>query len=286
MRNSTEHLPTPKQTELHLITSTILKNCPTAEKIILFGSYARGNYKEAKDIKSNSKSGHVSDYDILVVTEKKEVALDSILWSRVSEELTDLHLSAYPKLLTHDITELNRKLSEGQYFFSDIKREGILLFDSGRFELAEAKRLSKEEKLSIAKKHFEYWFKSAEEFYADYKNAFKRKSYEKAAFYLHQSAESAYKALLLTLTSYTPREHFLEILSKEAEKNCPELKTLFPKSTKQDEDRFKLLEYAYIGGRYDPEYQISKEDLGILTEEVERLLSLIQKVCQEKIQKL
>ena len=35
---------------------------------------------------------------------------------------------------------------------------------------------------------------------------------------------------------------------------------------KPHQERFKLLEYSYIGGRYDPKYKISKEDLEILAE--------------------
>ncbi len=41
---STTHLPQPKIDELQSIVSTINQNCTDVEKIILFGSYARGNY--------------------------------------------------------------------------------------------------------------------------------------------------------------------------------------------------------------------------------------------------
>ena len=164
MENSISQLPDTKRNELERIVAVIKKNCDNIEKIILFGSYARGNYKEARDLNQNSRTGHVSDYDILVVTGKKDVALNSLLWGRISEELQNLNLSAFPKILTHDIEELNKKLSEGQYFFSDIKKEGIMLFDTGNFELAEEKKLSAEEKRQIAQKHFDYWFNRAKGF--------------------------------------------------------------------------------------------------------------------------
>jgi len=53
-------------------------------------------------------------------------------------------------LISHDIQFFNRRLRKGQYFFSDIKKEGILLHDSGAFELAEAKELSSPERKRIA----------------------------------------------------------------------------------------------------------------------------------------
>lgn len=50
MNNSLKHLPQRKLDELAKIISTIRDNCQTIEKIILFGSYARGDYKEKKDL--------------------------------------------------------------------------------------------------------------------------------------------------------------------------------------------------------------------------------------------
>lgn len=290
MENLINRLPDSKRNELDRIVAVIKKNCSDIEKIILFGSYARGNYKEAKDISPNSRTGHVSDYDILVITNKKDVALNSLLWGRISEEIQSLNLSAFPKILTHDIEELNKKLSEGQYFFSDIKKEGIVLFDTGNFELADEKNLSAAERQQIAKRHFDYWFKKAERFLGDYNSNLRNFESDKdnsfltqAAFHLHQVAESCYKGILLVFTNYTPREHFLEILGKKAEKCSSEFKDIFSKATKEDEDRFNLLEYAYIGGRYDPEYYISKEDLDVLFLSVQKLFRLTEELCKKKI---
>jgi HEPN domain-containing protein/predicted nucleotidyltransferase len=286
MKTSTTHLPQDKITELQNIVLAIQKNCNDVQKIILFGSYARGNYKEAKDLKPESKSGHISDYDILVVTEKKEIALDATLWAKVSEILQNLSLSASPKLIAHDIAELNKKLSEGQYFFSDIKKEGILLFDTKKYELAEERKLSPQEKQKVAKNHFEHWFNKAEDFLDSFQLMMLKGRFTSSAFHLHQIAESCYKAILLVFTNYTPREHFLEILDKEAGKHHAKLKNIFPKLTKEDEDRFKLLEYAYIGGRYDPEYHISREDLEILAVNVKKLVNLTEEICKKKIEEI
>ncbi len=47
-----------------------------------------------------------------------------------------------------------------------------------------------------------------------------------------------------------------------------------------------MLDYAYIGGRYDPEYKISKEDLEYLSGRVKLLMELTEKFCHEKIESL
>ncbi|NBV07338.1 MAG: HEPN domain-containing protein [Proteobacteria bacterium] len=59
------------------------------------------------------------------------------------------------------------------------------------------------------------------------------------------------------------------------------LRGLFPKNTEEEKERFKLLEYAYIGGRYDPKYKILKEDLEVLVKDVKRLLEITKRVCEK-----
>jgi len=283
MKTTLTHLPELKQIELKKIATTIRENCSDAEKIILFGSYARGDYREEKDLHPDRKSGHVSDYDVLVVTEKKDSALDSLLWKKISEACRNLKLSADPRIITHDIEALNIKLAEAQYFYSGIIEEGISIFDSGNFEFAEERKLTREEEKRRAQDHFDEWFESAKTFFIQYQNALKIDKYKNAGFQLHQAAESAYKSVLLVFANESPNEHFLAILGTEAEKYCHLLQNIFAKISKEDEARFKLLEFAYIGGRYDPNYRITKEDLEILAVDVKKLLELTKKVCEEKI---
>lgn len=290
MKNSLKHLPQRKKDELAKIISTIRDNCADVEKIILFGSYARGDYKEKKDLSVDRKSGHVSDYDILVVTKDAITALDTNLWHEIGEKCRNLKLSADPRILTHDIEELNNKLSVGQYFYSDITEEGITIFDAGNFNFADRRKLSDEEIKKFQRDYFEHWFGLAEGFFELFEFSFAKIDTNKhnssnglSAFNLHQAAEHAYKTILLVFTLYNPNEHFLAILGKECEEYFPELRSLFIKETDEQKERFKLLEYAYIGGRYDPKYRISKEDLEVLAGDVKRLLEITKKACEKKL---
>ncbi len=72
MQTSLDHLPEEKREELRLLTETIRTVCNDVEMVVLFGSYARGDYKEEEDLDPDRKSGDVSDYDILVVTTEKD----------------------------------------------------------------------------------------------------------------------------------------------------------------------------------------------------------------------
>ena len=282
MKRSLKHLPQLKQDELKEIVKAIHKSCDDIEKIILFGSYARGDYKEAKDLKDGRKTGHISDYDILVVTENKETTEGFVSWGGTEK----LNLSAPVRIIAHDIENLNISLAEEQYLYTDIKKEGVILYDSKRYKLANKRKLKPKEKQRIAQNYFDHWFTKATNFSKTFQLMFSEKQYTDAAFHLHQIAETCYKTILLVFTNYNPNEHYLKTLGRMTEQYHADFLTLFPKKTQKEKDRFKLLEYAYIGGRYDLAYRISKEDLEILTQDVKKLLKLTEKICKEKIQVL
>ncbi len=145
MKKSLRHLPENKVDELKKVVSIIRKLCDDVEKVILFGSYARGDYKVEADLKAERKSGHISDYDILVVTGEKKSVDNAGLWDEITKECNSLKQSTHARIIAHDIQALNIKLAEGQYFYTDVKEEGCLLYDSGKFELANEHELTPKE---------------------------------------------------------------------------------------------------------------------------------------------
>jgi uncharacterized protein len=294
MKISISYLPEQKQVELRQISDIILQFCNEIEKIILFGSYARGDYKEDKDllIEEQEKkklnrvaTAHISDYDILVVTKTKKMALNHSLWNNIkNNNLKKLNLSADPRIITYDIKNLNNKLEKGQYFFSDIKKEGVMLFDNGKTPLAEEKILTDEEIKKIALDDFESWFKKSNSFFIDFNNASDREDFLISAFYLHQAAESALKCILLVFTGYSPKEHYLSSLQDNISQFYPKIYNFFQQNDEESEDRMKNFEYAYIGARYDTKYYILKEDLKILSKEVKKLLEITEEICKNEIE--
>lgn len=279
MRHSLEHLPKNKRAELAKVIAEIRESCTDVEQIILFGSYARGTFKEEKDLKADRKSGHISDYDILVVTERWQTIHEFVSWNNAEK----LNLSAPVRIIAIDIEQLNTHLANAHYLYSEIEKDGILLYDSRKYKLAIKKKLKNFEQQRIAQEYFDHWFGKANDFVDTFRMMLKKNKTASASFHLHQIVESCYKTILLVFTGLCPNEHHLRTLGRLAEKFNPEIATLFLQRTPAERERFAILEYAYIGGRYDPKHKISKEDLEILALDVTRLLKITEKICEGKI---
>jgi predicted nucleotidyltransferase/HEPN domain-containing protein len=284
MKKSLEHLPQEKIEGLERVVSVIREMCDDIEMIILFGSHARGDYRDEEDLKPDRKSGAVSDFDILAVCGTKETAKNSILWHKISQECNGLDLEIPFRIIVHDIGYLKKRLKEIHYFFSDIVREGCLLYSSGKCQINVAKTLPPKERAKVAEEHFEHWFERGQEFYQKFQYSFSIK-HKTAAFDLHQCAESLYKALLLVFTNYAPHDHYLESADKQVHEILPEMEEIFPCKTQADFDRFKNFDYAYIGARYDKKYEISRDDLVYFSSRVKRLLELTEELCKEEIKR-
>ena len=184
MKRDINHLPAHKQQELKTIAQ-IICDIAAPEMIILFGSYARGDWVEDKYDKEHYR--YQSDFDILVIVQIRNELMQGKLEREIEEKL-DKEQSPI-SIIVHDVEFVNRRLSKAQYFFSDIKKEGIHLYNSEQFQLNEPKELSNAALQKIAQEDFHYWFEKAENLLEIFEFAFKNKKYNEAAFMLHQTTK-------------------------------------------------------------------------------------------------
>ena len=282
MRKSLTHLPKNKRDEIRYITKFIHEKSQYADMIILFGSYARGDWVEDTYVEDGVTYEYKSDYDILVISDNETIAGRYRYWYEIAQKAAR-GVQTRITIIAHDIVHINNQLSKGQYFFTDIKKEGILLYDSGKFKLARKKKLDPKQRQAIAKQYFKEWFESANEFYKLSDTAFKDKMYKKAAFLLHQASESYYKTILLVFTNYKPKGHYLDSLGSMVCAFSPKFLTVFPMATDEQKKCFDLLNEAYVKARYDSHYKITKEQLERLADRVKILQKLTEETCKEKI---
>ena len=278
------HITEQKQQELTYLTE-LLKTCKGVEMVILFGSYARGEQVEDIYSEKGTTYEYKSDFDILVVTTHDDLGNNHKIEDKVEKELSGKVLTTI-NLIFHSVKHLNQALSNGNYFFQDIKKEGVVLYDSGKFKLQNPKKLTPEEAKQKAQDYFDQWFTSANHFLEDYESNIEKERFHKAAFELHQAVERYYTTILLVFTDYRPKEHDLKKLDLRV-RNCDTRFNVFPRETDQEKELFELLKRAYIDSRYKmDEFQITKDQLEYLAEKVQKLKDLTEEICKDKINQI
>lgn len=277
MKTSLDHLPPKKQRQLAALVDEI-RRAVEVEMVILFGSHARGDWVE------DPVGGYFSDFDVLVIVKSSKTVERHDLWSRIEQRAGNLLGQTALSLIVHDVEDVNRQLELGQYFFSDIKKEGVVLHDAGRLALAEAKEKAPEERRRYAAQNYEQWFESADQFFAGYEFMLSKGWFKLAAFNLHQATERYFTAALLVVTEYKPKSHNLDYLGKLAGTLAPSLRDVFPKTEREDKRLFDLLKKAYIDARYSTKYAVTADELGVLAGRVRDLRERVERVCRGRIE--
>jgi predicted nucleotidyltransferase len=164
MKTSINHLPEYKREELENIVG-IIRASAKVEMIILFSSYARGDFVE-RDFRYDAEEQHFtsyeSDFDIMVIVKEEEIADDYKIWNKVENQIRR-KIPTPVNLIREDIVHVNEQLSVGRYFYADLKKEGILLYDSKRFQLARARKLTPGIKKALAEEDYKLWFLKAKD---------------------------------------------------------------------------------------------------------------------------
>ena len=269
------HLPHKIRKAIILIRDLLIEKYHP-DMLILFGSYA-----------DRIAWHRQSDIDMLIVAETDDRPLLEL-------EIKQYILVNVPKHTVATIfspiveipERLNEQLEIGQYFFKELVEKGKILYDTGRFSLAEMRVLTNREYKQLVTNDFNYWLTQAKDFLRSHQHDINDESYRSAAFHLHQVCESNYKMIELVYTRYASKTHDLNELFDICLPHIPDLNNLFPMDNEFKERSYSRLRHAYIGARYDPKYEIEKDELYYLGERVKLFLELAIQKCQEQLSKL
>lgn len=288
MKDSIAYLPKDKQEELNFLVTEILRRLPQTEFIILYGSYARGNYvrRSIRIEDGGIPTVKISDYDIYVITsginsKKAETILDNV--EDIFFAGKDFDRDTPVEFINDDIAQLNKFIEEGRYFHTQIKHEGVILYDSGKYKLSRRRKLNFDEIKKQAQEYFNEKFEKGNFFFDDAITNKERERYQMASFYLHQACENYYYAIRLTFTLRNNKQHNLSKLSSTTRRYSDDLNTVFPQNTPEEKRLFKLLKAAYVDARYNPHFLVTKEDIDALIPKVELLRDITKRICEAKI---
>lgn len=295
MKSELDHLPQSKQQELARIQRILLEefekaiaNATTPHKrdgkvykVILFGSYARDDWVDEPE------NGYQSDYDLLVVVSHSDLTDIAHYWYIAEDRiLRDPAIARPVNVIVHSLDEVNSALKRGEYFWVDIARDGIALYELPCHSLATPMPLTAGDAYRMAREYFEHWLPSADTFLQNARDNVARGRPIEAAFLLHQTAERLYICFLLVRTLYFPRSHNIKFLRSLSEDKEPRLVDAWPRATRIDRSRFERLKRAYVEARYSTSYAITNDDLDALAASIECLRAIVVEVSEERLAEL
>ena len=288
MKTSINYLPEQKRAELRRIVKCVLEVLPGCEMIILYGSYARNTYVDYDQrIEYGIRTCFMSDYDILVVTNTR---FQRHVISHILSKATDNYYkgmnrneSTTVQFIDESIDDLNKAIDKNRYFYTDIKREGIMLYNSGRYKLARRRKQNYREIKELAEEYYNERFERGNEFLLGAIFYNEQGLHKMASFNLHQACENYYNSIILTFTLYSPKEHSLIKLSARAKTHSLESSKAFPRNTEEEKRLFDLLQDAYVQARYSLHFRITQEDIEALIPKVELLRDIARQCCEERI---
>lgn len=250
-------------------------------KILLFGSYARGDFVEGDG------AGYQSDYDILIIVDREYLTDEGEFWEQAEHHLLyEKGFRTAVNFLCHSLFDVNKKLKSGDYFFTDIKKEAVVLFEQPGYVLERPVKPTPDEALARVEDYMGHWLANAKGFYDTYEYALGEGRLVEAAFQLYQATERAYKCILLVLTNYVPHTHDLDKLRSLAERREKRLRSVFSRDNKVVRKRYQFLKQAYIDARENEHSKLTKDDLIWLGECVADLISVAQKVGDRRVKEL
>lgn len=300
MRTDLDHLPAVQQSELARVRDLLIKEFDEAisrstsasrkrgqiYKIILFGSYARGDWVDEPE------NGYQSDFDLLVVVSHRDLADIEHYWYVAEDKiLRDAAIGRPVNIIVHSLDEVNQSLGRGEYFWVDIARDGILLYELPCHPLALPKPLTPADAYEMAAAYLAQWLPAIDRAVSTAVDQMAKGVDDigwrrDAAFTLHQAAERAYVCFLLARTLYFPRSHNVKFLRSLSEDHEPRLIAAWPRKARVDRRRFELLKRAYVEARYSASYEVNADDLEAVAASVRALRNIVEQVSLERLEEL
>ncbi|MDO7843550.1 nucleotidyltransferase and HEPN domain-containing protein [Sphingomonas immobilis] len=295
MKMDLNHLPSAQQDELQrvqrVLTSEFSEAISKATtpsrrngkilKIILFGSYARDDWVDEPE------NGYQSDFDLLVIVNHDDLTDIANYWYVAEDRiLRDAEIARPVNIIVHSLDEVNQALKRGEYFWVDIARDGIVLYELPLHPLATPMPLTPADAFQMAAGYFAEWLEKIDSAIKLARYAVSENELKDGAFLYHQAAERAYICLLLVRTLYFPRSHNIKFLRSLAEDSEPRLIEAWPRDTRVDRRRFQLLKRAYVEARYSTAYEITMEELEAILTSVRHLRDLVEAIGRERIEQL
>ncbi len=282
---ATDSQPTKEAAELKTITDVILTKFKV-EKIICFGSITNSSHNKScfKASEAEIELKLPNSYYLLVVPEASETQADVHMQMQLEEDLKAL---ANITIIVHRMEEINKALENGSSFFTTIYKKGTILYDQENeiFVVPSAgaalnKRIIKREAF------WQQWYNLSEGFLKG-STFFKDENYHNLSVYmLHQALQHCYSGMLRVLTGYRTNTNGLRRLMKLIDNIMPESSFTNNRKTPEEVRLTSLLLKGFGDARYSEKFEITEQELSLITARVEDILKAANISCLQHINKI
>lgn len=279
MQSTLPHITEPQHQLLRETISRIVE-AVKPEKILCFG--VRTSKLETWSCFLPATDPLISaDYDLLVIprerTKAKREAVAQVIqnYNNASIKFTTL---------VHSIDAVNDGLQQGNFFFTSLYHQGVILYDGNNLPLT----FPPEKNIHvipspIIESDWKKWSGLARKFYDGAVYALSKEANDLAVFMLHQGVEHICIALIRIYMGYRRTTHKLSKLLAMVENFSRYSVTVFPRLTADEIRLFAVLESAYVKARYKADYAVDTSTVNILKEQVEELLKIAECLYIEKL---
>lgn len=262
-------IPEKKQIELNHIVCLIHKRVPV-DMIILFGKYAGGKMKSV-----------LGGYELLLVTKKEPVDVYEL-----GKWLKKTYHRAYriePQIFLYSYSETSINIpNSANYFFLNIRNEGVVLHDNGICHLFSRQKFKSTRAYLTASSKFEYYQKTSAIFLDHAQKAWEVDSRSIAALNLGVAAELLFKtieAVFYGSTSTNPlvysflhTRHFSKQLFK-----------LFNLSEVENKNLFTLLEECRHVECDDMSFSLPQKRYLFCMGKLRALQQIVNLICKQRL---
>lgn len=181
------------------------------------------------------------------------------------------------------LSDLRQSLENGQVYFSLTCMTENLVYQRTAVTLPKMTPEKMTALVGKSKRDFQIGLTQARKFF--YGARFYEETKESALcmFMLHQAVETVFRTISISLYGTEKRTHSIKSLKSYNRRLVPQLNEVFPGDTPQEERILQLLEDAYLESRYNLQYHVSSEDIGLISSRVSALLELAETVFEERM---
>ena len=178
------------------------------------------------------------------------------------------------------------RLAAGDPFVCRVFRYGALLYSLGDALPKRTGFVCYETLLKKTREGWYRWFNNSCQFMDCAGYCLMERKYNMAVFMMHQGVEQACKAMLKVMLYVSPNTHNLAWMLKLCGTLAPEISSVFPRDSPQEQALFNRLKKSYMDSRYAVDFSVSEEEAWTLYYRASSLLRIAGKLCNTRIDEM